>query len=264
MAKKRRKKPKGTQQTTRRDSPTSTSGESERDGTKGGQAPKSSAWEWIKSFAVALVLFLIIRTFVANTFVIISSSMENTLLVGDLLLVNRAAIGSQIPGTTMRIPGYSRPERGDVLVFDPHHEVDMKLVKRLMGLPGDTLEMRSKRLSRNGEALDEPYVQYFDESGNPGSSDMQWQLDYLAPGVDKESYGPRRDDWGPIVVPEGHYFMLGDNRDLSLDSRYWGPLAAWRIEGRVILTYFSYNKDSNRPFPFLREIRWGRIGDLVR
>jgi signal peptidase I len=93
---------------------------------------------------------------------------------------------------------------------------------------------------------------------------MLWQRDHLLSGADRNAYQPTRDDWGPIVVPEGYYFMLGDNRDASYDSRYWGLLEQWRIEGRVSFIYFSYNRDSLRPFPFLKEIRWGRIGDRVR
>lgn len=225
--------------------------------------PVNAAWEWIKSIAIALVLFLFIRSFLIHTFVIISGSMENTLLVGDLLMVNRAAVGSTVPGTDIRIPGYSKPKRGDVLVFDPHHEENMKLVKRLIGLPGDTLEMRDKQLFLNGEALDEPYVQHIDGSPNTNDPIMRWQRDHLVGGANGDSYRPTRDNWGPIAVPDGYYFMLGDNRDASYDSRYWGLLEQWRIEGRVVFIYFSYNKDSMRPFPFLREIRWGRIGDGV-
>jgi signal peptidase I len=225
---------------------------------------ENSLLEWVKSLAIALVLFFFIRSFILHTFVIISGSMEETLLVGDLLLVNRAAVGSPIPGTSMRVPGYSQPKRDDVLVFDPHHEEDMKLVKRLIGLPGDTLEMREKALFINGESKDEPYAEYID--GSPGLTDpiMLWQRDHLLSGADRNAYQPTRDDWGPIVVPEGYYFMLGDNRDASYDSRYWGLLEQWRIEGRVSFIYFSYNRDSLRPFPFLKEIRWGRIGDRVR
>lgn len=225
---------------------------------------ENSLLEWVKSLAIALVLFFFIRSFILHTFVIISGSMEETLLVGDLLLVNRAAVGSPIPGTSKRVPGYSEPHRGDVLVFDPHHEEDMKLVKRLIGLPGDTLEMRGKALFINGEPQDEPYAEFID--GSPGMADpiMLWQRDHLPAGADRNAYQPTRDDWGPIVVPEGYYFMLGDNRDASYDSRYWGLLEQWRIEGRVSFIYFSYNRDSLRPFPFLKEIRWGRIGNPVR
>jgi signal peptidase I len=222
----------------------------------------NSLVEWIKSLFVALVLFLVIRTFLVHTFVIISGSMEETLLVGDLLLVNRASVGSRIPGTSWRIPGYSKPKRGDVLVFDPHHEPDMKLVKRLMGLPGDTLQMREGVLYVNGEALEEPYVRHLDTPDDPHPW-MSWQDEYVLGGSSNGSYQPTRDNWGPMVVPPDHYFMLGDNRDTSLDSRYWGFLEGWRLEGRAVLVYFSYNKGSLRPFPWLREIRWGRIGDLV-
>jgi len=228
-----------------------------------GELAKSPALEWIKSIAIALVLFLFLRTFLVQTFVITSGSMEETLLVGDMLLVNRVAIGSRIPGTRIRIPGYSEPRRGDVLVFDPHHEPDLKLIKRLIGLPGDTLEMRHKVLYRNGEVVDEPYVVHKDirDDADPR---MTWQLEHLAPGVDPRTYRPTRDTWGPIVVADGYYFMLGDNREESLDSRYWGLLEAWRLEGRALFTYYSYNKGSYRAFPAIREVRWSRIGRPIR
>jgi signal peptidase I len=224
----------------------------------------NSLLEWVKSLAIALVLFFFIRSFILHTFVIISGSMEDTLLNGDLLLVNRAAVGSRIPGTSIRIPGYSEPKRGDVLVFDPHHEDDLKLVKRLVGLPGDTLQMIEKSLFLNGRALDESYVKHIDGSPDLNDPIMRWQEDYLLPDANGNGYRPTRDDWGPIVVPEGYYFMLGDNRDASYDSRYWGLLEQWRIEGRVAFIYFSYDRESLKPNPFLKEIRWGRIGDRVR
>ncbi len=219
--------------------------------------------EWTKSLIVAFVLFIFIRSFLLHTFVIISGSMEDTLLVGDLLLVNRAAVGSQVPGTSWRIPGYGKLERGDILVFDPPHEEDMKLVKRLMGLPGDTVEMRDKVFYVNGEPLEEPYARHSDPRDDPHPW-MSWQEEYVLGGGPNGSYAPTRDNWGPLVIPGDRYFMLGDNRDTSLDSRYWGFLEGWRLEGRAVLVYFSYNKQSLRPFPWLKEIRWGRIGDLVR
>jgi len=228
-----------------------------------GHRKEDGLLEWAKSIGIALVLFLVLRTFVVQTFVITSGSMEETLLVGDMLVVNRAAIGSRIPVVKLRIPGYSEPHRLDVLVFDPHHEEDMMLVKRLIGLPGDTLEMRDKTLFINGEAQDEPYVRHGDV-GNDRDPIMRWQRDFLLPGVDRSTYAPSRDTWGPIVVPRDHYFMLGDNRDFSYDSRYWGPLETWRVEGRAVFVYFSYNKQSYRPFPWLREVRWERILDRIR
>ena len=176
---------------------------------------ENSLIEWIKSIVIAVALFLILRTFLVQTFVITSGSMEGTLLVGDMLVVNRSAIGSRVPGTQIRIPGYSSVDHGDVLVFDPPHEETLKLIKRLVGMPGDELEMRDRVLYRN---------------------------------------------WGPVLVPDGYYFMLGDNREKSFDSRYWGLLEEWRLEGRAVFTYYSYNKDSFRPFPAIREVRWNRVG----
>lgn len=228
---------------------------------RGRQAPEeqNATLEWAKSIVIAVALFLVLRTFLVQTFVITSGSMEETLLVGDMLLVNRLAIGSRVPGTSVRIPGYSTPGRGDVLVFDPPHEPDLMLIKRLVGLPGDTLEMRDRVLIVNGERMDEPYVVHSDV-GDEVHPWMQWQREYLLNGADPRTYAPTRDNWGPLLVPEGHYFMLGDNREKSLDSRYWGLLEGWRLEGRAVFTYYSYNKDSYRPFPALREVRWNRIG----
>lgn len=215
--------------------------------------------EWSKSLGIAIVLFLVLRTFLVQTFVITSGSMENTLLVGDMLLVNRAAIGSKIPATNFRIPGYSKPGHGDVIVFDPPHEEDLMLIKRLIGMPGDTVEMRNRVLYRNGEILDEPYVIHKGQ-GDDVHPWMEWQRDHLFQGVDPLTYAPTRDNWGPLVIPEDRYFMLGDNREESLDSRYWGLLEGWRLEGRAVFTYYSYNKGSYRPFPAIREVRWSRLG----
>ncbi|MEM7415983.1 MAG: signal peptidase I [Gemmatimonadota bacterium] len=230
----------------------------ERRGKEKPADPNSLA-EWGKSIAVAVALFLFLRTFLVQTFVITSGSMEATLLVGDMLLVNRVAIGSRIPGTSVRIPGYSTPERGDVLVFDPPHEPDLMLIKRLVGVPGDTLEMRERVLYLNGVAQDEPYVVH-DGPGDDVHPWMVWQRDHLIGDGDPVTYAPTRDNWGPLEIPEDRYFMLGDNREHSLDSRYWGLLEGWRLEGRAVFTYYSYNKDSYRPLPALREVRWGRIG----
>lgn len=219
--------------------------------------------EWFKSLAIAAILFVVLRSFIVQTFVITSGSMEDTLLVGDMLMVNRASIGSPVPFTGWRIPGYSEPRRLDVLVFDPPHEETLKLVKRLVGMPGDTLQMRNRVLHVNGVPQDEPFVRHSDvpDEMHPW---MAWQRDHLAPGVDRDAYAPTRDNWGPLVIPEDRYFMLGDNRETSLDSRYWGLLEGWRLEGRAVFIYYSYNKDSYRPFPWLREVRWGRVGSGIR
>ncbi len=220
--------------------------------------------EWTKSIIIAALLFFVLRAFIVQTFVITSGSMENTLLVGDFLLVDRAAIGSYIPFTHVHIPGYSKPKRGDVLVFrpPPPDDTTMMLVKRLIGMPGDTIQMRNQVVYIDGKRLDEPYVKHTDskDSSYPW---MAWQKAYLEPGVDKSTYSPTRDNWGPLIIPKDRYFMMGDNRENSFDSRYWGLLPGERLEGRAEFLYFSYNKNSYKPFPWIREIRWGRIGDII-
>jgi signal peptidase I len=223
-----------------------------------------SLWEGVKSLGLALVLFLVLRSFVIQNFVITSGSMEETLLVGDFLMVNRVALGRRIPFTTVSIPGYSEPRRFDVIVFEPSHVADLKLVKRLIGMPGDTLSMTERVLSINGEVVDEPWVSHEDVPDEGATVPyMEWQRDHLVLGVDRATYRPTRDNWGPLVIPEGRYFMLGDNRETSLDSRYWGLLERWRLEGKAVFIYFSYNRDSVRPFAFLREIRWRRFGQGI-
>jgi signal peptidase I len=265
MAKKNRSRARDEPKDGANDEPSST-----RDAAEGRRArrgrqpaqPVNSAAEWTKSIVIAVALFLFLRTFLVQTFVITSGSMEETLLVGDMLLVNRVAIGSRIPGTSIRIPGYSTPKRGDVLVFDPPHEKDLMLIKRLIGLPGDTLRMRNRVLYVNGEMMDEPYVVH-DGDGDDVHPWMVWQKEHVI-GGDPRAYSPTRDNWGPLVIPEDRYFMMGDNREHSLDSRYWGLLEGWRLEGRALFTYYSYNKDSYRPFPALREVRWNRVGRGIR
>ncbi len=236
------------------------SGRRGKDATK----EKSEVREWVKSGIFAILLFFLMRAFLIQTFVITSGSMENTLLVGDYLIVNRAAIGSRVPFLNIRIPGYSQPERGDVLVFDPPHEPELKLVKRLVGMPGDLIEMRDKVVYIDGQAREEPYVRHEDPTGDERHPWMSWQKDHLAPGQDSDSYRPTRDNWGPLLIPEGHFFMLGDNRDTSLDSRYWGLLEEDRVEGRASRIYYSYDKQSIKPFRFIRDIRASRVGAAIR
>ena len=265
MAKNRRdarKKSNGEESTAEPDQDAADGRRSRRREKEKPEREPDSLREWIKSIAIALVLFLFLRTFIVQTFVITSGSMEETLLVGDMLVVNRVGLGSRIPGTRIRIPGYSAPHRGDVIVFDPPHDDTLKLIKRLVGMGGDTLEMRDRTLYRNGVALDEPYVTHHNEEDDHDSI-MEWQKSYLPASVDPAAYHPSRDTWGPIVIPEDHYFMLGDNRERSYDSRYWGLLERWRLEGRAVFIYYAYDRQSYRPFPWLREVRWGRIGDVI-
>ena len=224
---------------------------------------RHTAWEWTKSLAMGFVLFLILRTFVIQTFTITSGSMENTLLVGDFLVLSKSAYGATIPGTGVQLPGYSEPHRGDVVVFRGHHE-PIDLVKRLIGMPGDTLSMHDATLFINGIAQVEPYVKHIDPASDGYMDWMAWQSDYLAPGVDPAQYRPTRDNWGPIVVPAERYFMMGDNRDESLDSRYWGFVEPSWIKGRATFLYFSYDRDAFGGIPFVSHVRWSRIGERIR
>lgn len=219
-------------------------------------------WEWTKSILIAFVLFLVIRTFIVEAFRIPTGSMEQTLLVGDFLLVNKAVYGAQVPGTGRRLPGFDHPRRGDVVVFLPPHEPDKNYVKRLIGLPGDTLMMRDKILYVNGEPQDEPYVQFAD-ARDLAVPQMSWQRDHLVDGIDPVRYRPTRDNWGPIVVPENGYFVLGDNRDDSEDSRYWGFVSEESVRGQPLFIYYSFDPRTLRPFPWITEIRWARIGSTI-
>jgi signal peptidase I len=211
---------------------------------------------------VALV-YVGLRTFVIEAFRIPTGSMENTLLVGDFLLVNKVVYGAQIPGTQAHLPALEHPRRGDVVVFLAPNDPGKYYVKRLVGLPGDTLQMRAKQLFRDGRPVHEPYAIYTDFGDDPTYPAMMWQLDYLAGHVDRSHYRPSRDNWGPIVVPSHRYFMLGDNRDDSEDSRYWGFVDDSAVEGRPLIVYYSFNPRSDTWLPWLEGIRWHRIGDAI-
>jgi signal peptidase I len=226
---------------------------------------RHATWEWIKSLAVALVIWIVLRTFLVEAFRIPSSSMERTLLVGDFLFVNKALYGAEVPLIHTRLPAFRDPRRGDVVVFDSRTESGVKVVKRLVGMPGDTLQMKSAVLWRNGVAQQEPYTEHVDSLEDPSESSMRdWQITYLLSSVDRNTYRPTRDNWGPLAVPPGQYFVMGDNRDNSFDSRYWGFVPRGVIRGRPIFIYYSFDHDSWRALPFLTAIRWSRIGHRPR
>ncbi|HSG08883.1 MAG TPA: signal peptidase I [Longimicrobiales bacterium] len=220
-------------------------------------------WDWTRSILVAFALFVIVRTFVVEAFRIPTGSMENTLLVGDFLLVNKAVYGAEIPGTELRLPAFTEPRRGQVIVFTPPHEPAKNYVKRLVGVPGDTLEMRDKELYLDGKPVAEPYVRYSDRKGDAVHPDMAWQSNHLLAST-STGYHPTRDNWGPLVVPDGQYFMLGDNRDNSEDSRYWGFVPREAIHGRPLFVYYSFDTAVSGALPWLRDVRWGRIGEAIR
>ncbi len=220
------------------------------------------AWGWIKSVAFGFAIFLVVRAFIIQTWVITSGSMEGTLLVGDMLVLNKVAYGATVPLTKYRLPGYTAPRRGDVVVFRAQHDT-LDVIKRLVGMAGDTLQMKNGDLYINGRKQYEPYVRHTAAAVDGTHPWMQWQLAYLTRDVDKGSYRPTRDNWGPLVVPPNRLFMMGDNRDESLDSRFWGFLNPARVKGKAEVVYYSYERESVEPFRLLHG-RWNRIGERIK
>jgi signal peptidase I len=222
-------------------------------------------WEWVKSISVAILIFLVLRTFVVESFRISSGSMENTLLVGDLLLVNKAVYGAEVPFTPIHLPAFEEPERGDIVVLEPPFDGwEAPYVKRIVGTPGDRVEMRRGDLYVNGVRQTEIYVQHIQQGRDSFDPRFEWQRGHLPPGIDAGSYRPSRDNWGPLTVPDDEYFVMGDNRDNSEDSRYWGFVSRGLIKGRPLIIYYSFDYGRLRPLPWLTDVRWGRIGDRVR
>jgi signal peptidase I len=220
-------------------------------------------WDWTKSIAVALVVWFFLRTFLVEAFRIPSGSMENTLLIGDFLFVNKLLYGAEVPLIHARLPALREPRRGEILVFDSVEEEGLKVVKRLIGVPGDTLSMEAGQLYRNGQAVSEPWAIKSDPMANADPMQREqmraWQSKYLVAGVDKATYRPDLNNWGPIVVPPDSYFMMGDNRDGSYDGRYWGFLPRLNVRGRPLLVYYSFDGSTYKPLPFFTSIRWARI-----
>lgn len=218
--------------------------------------------DWVRSIAIALVLWMFLRTFLVEAFRIPSGSMRQTLQVGDFLFVNKFLYGAEVPIIHKRLPAVREPERGEIVVFDSVEDPDLKVVKRLIGLPGDTLEMVDGVLIRNGRRLDEPYTTPIDprrgEDPLMRARMRQWQVKAYA-GTPPLNYSPDLHDWGPVVVPPDSLFVMGDNRDGSYDGRYWGFLPRANLRGRPLLVYFSYDSESFKRFAFLREVRWGRL-----
>jgi signal peptidase I len=244
-------------------------------------------WENVKSLLGAVIIYLVLKTFLIEAYRIPSGSMIPTLLIGDWLFVNKLVYGPTIPFTSVRLPGYQEPRRNEVVVFKSPTQVDQPedpnptLVKRLVGMPGDTLHMRNAVLHINGVARPQGPHMAANYVGEPNeTSDLfAWQQRVELKGT---RFGPpptvpTHDNWGPLLIPDRHYFMMGDNRYCSKDSRYWGIVPRENVRGRPMFVYYSYrpnpdlnenldcNRDiSDRPLSFITDVRWGRIGDWVR
>jgi signal peptidase I len=232
-------------------------------------------WENFKALASALAFFIVLRAFVLEAYRIPSGSMIPTLLVGDWLFVNKLAYGPHVPFTNSNLPGFIDPKRSDVVVFKSPNQIDQPedpnptLVKRLVGMPGDTLYMRKGILYVNGIAQRLPFAQAAPDSlaGNEVSQLFDWQKRI---GLKSSRFGaapaqPSHDNWGPFIVPPDHYFMMGDSRYNSKDSRYWSFVPRENIRGKPMFVYYSYNADdSDRPLPFITDIRWSRVGHWIR
>lgn len=207
------------------------------------------AWyrEWSEALIVAVVLALIIRTFLFQAFKIPSGSMLDTLLIGDHLLVNKFIYGTKLPFSDERYLALRDPERGDVIVFEfPEDEgksyFDRRdFIKRVIGLPGDVIEVKAKQVYVNGEPYTVPQEVHKDQQIIP-------------------SVASPRDFVGPIKVPENNYFVMGDNRDFSYDSRFWGFVNESKIKGLAFIKYWSWNAKGD----LADKIRFSRVGRLIK
>jgi len=185
---------------------------------------KSTAREYFESIVIAVILALFVRTWVVQAFKIPTGSMEQNLLIGDHLLVNKFVFGPTVTGLERPLLPVSEIRRGDVVVFKFPEEPERDFIKRVIGLPGDTIELKDKQVFIDGRPLDEPYVFYLQPPGAMGGpSEFDVRVTY-----------------GPVTVPADRYFMMGDNRDNSQDSRYWGFLPRSYIKGKALMIYWSY------------------------
>ena len=202
-----------------------------------GKTWKSMLREYASALLWAVALALIIRTFVIQTFEIPSGSMENTLQIGDYLIANKFLYGLRLPWSGERVLPIRAPRRGDVVIFKYPKDPSQDFIKRLVGLPGDEVMVRDKVVYVNGQVFADPHEIHKD------------------PRVEPSSESPR-DDFGPVTVPQGSYFMMGDNRDESFDSRFWGFVEEKDILGLAVVKYWSI-------VPGTWRVRWGSLGEII-
>ena len=208
---------------------------------------KSTVREYFESICIAVILALFVRTFVVQAFKIPTGSMENNLLIGDHLLVNKFVFAPTLSGLEQKLLPIDPVRRGDILVFKYPQDPERDFIKRVIGLPGETLEVRNKKVFINGKPLDEPYVHFIFPPEERAPGDVSFDLN-------------EKSDYGPVTVPPGHYFMMGDNRDNSEDSRYCGFMPANYIKGKALFVYFSFSDAEERAAggPF-SSVRWRRL-----
>ncbi len=223
------------------------------------KSPAQTAWEWVKSLVIALMIWFMLTSLLVQAFRIPSGSMENTLLVGDFLFVNKALYGAELPIVGKRLPAFREPRREEIVVFDSVEDPGISVVKRIVAVPGDTIAMEDNMLIRNGERIEEEFA-VRGNTGDPRDPRMRsWQAKYLTANQDTRLYRPTLKNWGPLVVPPDSFLVMGDNRDNSYDGRYWGFLGRDRIRGKPLFVYYSYDKHGVFPLPFLTAVRWSRV-----
>lgn len=207
---------------------------------------KSAVREYTEAIIIAVLLALFIRAFVVQAFKIPSGSMKQTLLVGDHILVNKFIFGIRMPILNKEIIHFKDPDRQDIIVFRYPEDRSKDFIKRVIGVPGDTVRIQDKKVYVNDQLLIEPYVSFTDSKILPGSVN-------------------RRDNMAPVVVPPDHLFVLGDNRDESYDSRFWGFVNMDDLKGEAFIIYWSWNSEgelsTNSQESF---IRWNRIGKVLQ
>jgi signal peptidase I len=204
---------------------------------------KSTVREYFESRCVAVILALFVRTFVVQAFKIPTGSMENNLLIGDHLLVNKFVFAPTLSGVERTMLPIDPIRRGDILVFKYPEDPERDFIKRVIGLPGETIELRSKKVYIDGKPIDEPYVRFLFPAPPEGST-----TDFDV-----------RNTYGPVTVPADHYFMMGDNRDNSQDSRYWGFMPRDYVKGKALFIYFSFGEEGSGLTGLLGNARWSRI-----
>ena len=203
---------------------------------------KSQAREFFESICVAVILAFFVRTFVVQAFKIPTGSMENNLLIGDHLLVNKFVFAPTLTSIEKTLLPIDPIRRGDILVFKYPEDPTRDFIKRVIGLPGETIEMRNKKVYIDGKPLDEPYVHFLDPP-----------VDEIVSSAPDVEAGDLRSGFPPMMVPPDQYFMMGDNRDNSQDSRYWGFMPRDYVKGKALFVYFSFGEDG------FANVRWSRL-----